>query len=197
MASASDLWSLPDHLRGQVEMELRPNEQLLWVGQPIPSLYARKAIPIVLFSIPFGGFAIFWMFAAMNFGMPSFDGDVVEMLFPLFGLPFVLVGVGMFLSPLWMSIAARRTVYVLTNERAMFIGGFWNTKVVSMGPDRLTEVERSQRSDGSGDLIFDYNITYYKNRRSSTTPVGFMSIPDVRNVEHLVQQMVEDSKNAA
>ena len=39
----------------------------------------------------------------------------------LFGLPFVLVGLGMLLAPFAAFRSARRTVYVLTNKRFMTI----------------------------------------------------------------------------
>ena len=44
------------------------------------------------------------------------------MLFPLFGLPFLLVGLAMVSSPFLVGRKARRTACCVTNQRAMQIG---------------------------------------------------------------------------
>src|SRR6185437_12509968 len=99
---------LPLELDERVRSELSEGEQLLWVGQPLPRRYVRSSIPIVLFGIPFTGFALFWMAgasgvlfagAAMNGGPGGFAAFLA--CFPLFGLPFLIIGLGMLTSPYW------------------------------------------------------------------------------------------------
>lgn len=190
---ANQLWSLPDNLRSEVEMELRPDEKLLWVGQPSSTRYAWRALPIFIFGIFFGGFAFFWEFMALV--AVGVDGkDPIAWVFPLFGLPFVLVGTGMLTSPLWMPIYARSIVYAITTERVVMISGYWRRKILSYNPDRLEQIERTQNADGSGDLIFDREVRYYKGRRSSTMPIGLFAVPNVRDVENIIRTMVEESR---
>ena len=57
-------------------------------------------------------------------------------LFPLFGLPFVMVGVGMLSSPFWLRRRAKRTCYALTDRRAILweAGWFGSVEVRSYGP---------------------------------------------------------------
>ena len=95
---------LPADLDARVRSEMRDGEQLLWVGQPRPGRFARQAIPLVLFGIPFTAFAVFWMVvtsSALLFGGfannvgPGGFGWFFAACFPLFGLPFMLIGLGM------------------------------------------------------------------------------------------------------
>jgi hypothetical protein len=67
-------------------------------------------------------FAAFWIIMAsgMTKGVPRSLGP--WMLFPLFGIPFLLVGLGVMLGPLWVYLGARKTVYAVTEKRALAIG---------------------------------------------------------------------------
>jgi hypothetical protein len=61
-----------------------------------------QQVGMLLFSTFFGGFAVFWMAGAagildmdnMTIGWPQQSGDWISNLFPLFGLPFLAVGLG-------------------------------------------------------------------------------------------------------
>ena len=164
-----------------VAAELEPNEDVLWVDQPMAGRLARKTWPIVLFAIPWTAFSVFWIYAAAGFQVPKF-GQVFE-FFPLFGVPFVLIGIGMFCSPLWMRFKAVRTVYVLTDRRAIVFDGGRSMKVRSFGPEFLKNLERTQHADGSGDLVFDKIVSYHKNGGSHHQEVGFLAIANVKDVE--------------
>src|SRR5262245_39436647 len=163
--------TLPPELDALVQSELSRDERLLWVGQPQPRRYLLYAIPIMLFGIPFAGFAVFWMLVASGvlFGAaPNVKGAPANGLgaffacFPLFGLPFLLVGWGRLTSPIWMLRAARRTCYALTDRRAIIWEPRWarGYSVLSFGPDRMTRLRRNQHADGSGDLIFEETVTF-------------------------------------
>ncbi len=82
---------------------------------------------------------------------------------------------------------AKMTIYALTNLRTIvltgkFFGGF---TVESFEPSRLTSMTRSQRADGSGDLIFEQ---FTKKQGSGTTTIrrGFIGVENVRQVEELI-----------
>ena len=91
-------------------------------------------------------------------------------LFPLFGIPFVLIGFGMLSSPYWTMRKARRTAYVLTTARAIIFDGGFSTTIRSFGPDRLTDLRRKQRADGSGDVIFERKLSYDSDRSAINRP---------------------------
>lgn len=187
MNDAGDLWALPEPLRNLVESELHEREAINWVGQPIHRRFVARSLPIVLFGIPWTAFAIFWMAGAAGFKMPNFQQGFD--FFPLFGIPFVLIGFGMLSAPLWIAKKARRTVYVLTDRRAILFDGGWSTTIRSFGPERLTDLRRVQRPDGSGDLIFEKSLSYDSDGDKRSTDIGFLAIPDVKDVEDRVRRI--------
>ncbi len=175
-------------LRDMVERELNKNERVLWVGQPIPAKMARKSLPAVLFGIPWTGFALFWMAGASGFRVPDFDEPFD--FFPLFGLPFVLVGILMLTAPIWAKRAALKTVYVLTDERAIiFESKLSATKVRSLSPDQLSDIYRTEDSDGNGDIVFMRETSVGSRGRKRSRSVGFIVIREVREVESKIREL--------
>jgi hypothetical protein len=194
--------TLPPELDALVQAELASAEQLLWVGQPSPRRYLLISIPIVLFAIPWTGFAVFWVLGASGIlfgGLPKNAPGPAGFFacFPLFGLPFILVGLGMLSSPYWLLRKARRTCYALTDRRAIIWepGIFGSVSVRSYGPAQLTRIRRNQRADGSGDMIFEEYATYDNRGHRSISSRGFMGIERVREIEELLRKALL-SKNA-
>lgn len=183
------LSTLPVEQRETVEKELDQDEQALWCAQPKPFRFARQALPAFVFAIPWTAFAVFWMCGAAGFEVPDFSEG--RHFFALFGLPFVLVGLAMLSSPLWMMSKARRTVYVVTQRRAILFEGGWGTTIRSFGPEKLTEMIRREKRDGSGDLIFEQRASTDSKGRRSTTEVGFLGIDGVREIEKVLRMLTE------
>jgi len=179
-----DFWQLPASLRTRIEAELNEAEKITWIGRPIPRRFVLENIRIVLLGIPCTAYALFWMAGAPNFD----DGFGV---FPLFGIPFVLIGFGMLSTPFWMIRKAKKTAYVLTTTRAIIFTGDFSKQTRSFGPDRLTDLRRKQRSDGSGDLIFETEHSFNREGDRHSTDHGFLAISDVKAVENLVRQLVD------
>jgi hypothetical protein len=181
-----------------VEQELQSDsgERLLWTDQPIPGVALRNALPIVLFGIPWTAFSVFWVGAAA-WGTSKGDSGLFR-LFPLFGLPFVAIGVGLLSSPWWAFRSAQRSAYAITDRRAIIFQASWNGSITvrSFAPERLTDLRRKQRADGSGDLVFAEEMQSNTNGRSSTSSVGFLAVRDVKGVEELVQSVVERARDA-
>jgi hypothetical protein len=164
--------------------ELRRGEKVIWADRPGPGARARSRIAHGLFGMVFFSFAIFWIGEAWQPDAPIF--------FPLFGLPFVLVGLGIMLSPLWAWWEAKNwLIYVLTDQRIMIIRLFPRHKVETFGPDDITKMERTTSPDGSGNLIFHEEITRNSKGGVSKKPRGFYGIQDVRNVENAVRKLAE------
>ena len=182
--------SLPPDIANLVESELRSGERVAWTGQPIPSLFARRSIRIVLFGIPWTAFALFWMAGASGFKVPDFSNGIFG-IFPLFGLPFVLIGFGLLSSPYWMRRKALKIAYVITDQRAIvFAGGTWgSTTIRSFDPERLKDIRRVQKSDGTGDLIFERTWSSNGDGGRQFTDHGFLAIADVREVEVMITRL--------
>lgn len=179
----------PSDISSIVYAELRTGECVTWIGQPIPSRFARRSIGIVLFGIPWTAFALFWMAGASGFKMPDFSHGFG--IFPLFGLPFILMGFGMLSSPYWMRRKARRTAYVITDQRAIILAGgaFGSITIRSFEPDRLKDIRRVQKPDGTGDLIFERTWASDGDGGKQSTDHGFLAISDVRNIEGMITRL--------
>ena len=194
---AFGLMNLRPDLRQMVEQELETMEHVRWVAQPRPGRLARKALPIVLFAIPFTGFAVFWLVMAFTMTR-STPGPGPAFLFPLFGVPFLLVGLAMLSSPLWYRRKARRTVYVITDRRAIVFSGGWSTTVDSFDPAKIKGRSKRLKGDGSGDIIFEERLSYYGSHhhgnRPPTLDIGFLALDDVRQADELLKDLVEASE---
>lgn len=186
----ADHTQLPAPLRALVEAELASGERVTWAEQPIPGRLARSALPIMLFAIPWTLFALFWIGGAWA---ATSRGGGADQLFPLFGLPFVLVGVAMLSSPYWAARSAKRTAYVLTDRRAIVMRSEWTGMTVrSFEREKLGDLRRTQDADGSGDLVFTQDVQSGR-RGVTTTDVGFLAIPDVKAAEERVRALAGGS----
>lgn len=182
---SSDL--LPPQVQALVDAEIAPGERVLWQAQPLPSGFARGGICLTLFGIPFTGFAVFWIVMASG----ATHIGVWGFLFPLFGLPFLLAGLGMLSAPLWMRWQAGRTAYVLTDRRAVILSpGLFSRSVRTFEPERLGHLQRRERADGSGDLVFETQHWRDSDGDRRTREVGFIAVPEVKLVEQMVRALV-------
>jgi hypothetical protein len=187
---ASDASQLPEPVRRMLQAELQPGESIRWLAQPIPKRLAMTSLPIVLFAVPWTAFAVFWVWGAANStcSSPSLEAR----LFPLFGVPFVLVGLGMFASPFWLMRAAKRTVYAVSDRRALVVSQRWSLPVRSFEPEKLCDLRRDQHGDGSGNLVFGQDIVATRNG-SRAVDYGFMAVPNVREAEEFVRALARSA----
>jgi hypothetical protein len=176
--------------------QLDGGERLLWSGSPDPGTVAMGALPISLFGIPFGGFACFWVWGAWHQVSRSASAPGPWILFPLFGLPFVMVGLGLISMPFWVWLGAKRTVYAITERRAIIISGFGARGVSSFTHSEICDLTRIEKADGSGTLWFATRPFTSSNGMQRNLRVGFQGIPDVRQVEQLIRDNLQEQKAA-
>ncbi|MCB6179156.1 hypothetical protein LHP98_13605 [Rhodobacter sp. Har01] len=99
---------------------LEPGEAILWQGQPAPGLrlvdFLDRRAP---FGLVFAGFAVFWMAnaAAMSGNAPG----PMAWAFPLFGLPFLLIGLNLSIGRPLRDALRRRTTFYTLSDRAAYI----------------------------------------------------------------------------
>ena len=193
MSHYNEMDALPQELQYMVERELEPDERLLWVGQPAPAFFVGYSFAPVLIAIPFTLFSIFWMCGAAGFKIPEFG---LQMIFPLFGVPFFLVGLAMFFSPLGVRYCLKKTVYAVTDHRAIiFAGTLFSTKIVSYESDELGKLHRKEKPNGLGDVLFgdtssDSNHANQHQQVPGLIPTGgFVNIPFPKDVERLLKDL--------
>jgi len=184
--------TLPPELQRRVDAELASGERIVWTGQPVPWLFARHGWASVVIGIPWTGFVLFWMAGAAGMvdGRPWQPGEWEHILLPLWGVPFFLIGLVLLTMPYWLARNARRTIYALTDRRAIVweAESLTNTTIRSFTPDRLLSMTRRERGGGGrGDLIFEQ---FQERNGSGTTTIrrGFMSIEQLNDTEELVRE---------
>jgi hypothetical protein len=186
---------IPHDLREKVDRELDSGEHVMWSQMPVPRYFTPGSTAACLFGIPWTAFAIFWTTGAA-WGSSKVENAGFFRAFPLFGVPFILIGFGMLLSPVWAYRKALRTVYVVTNRRAITFDGLRTTTVRSYPPERLKDVYRKERKDGTGDVIIARRAWRDSEGTSQSEELGFLRIRDPKTVEAMLRKLAQTAAEA-
>lgn len=178
-----DVEALPNPL-DIAKAEMTPGEELLWAETSLPGNARRRIFPISLLG---------WVFLLLSLAWVSRAATASIGLLVL-GIPFVFGGLALASAPWWWPNVTRRTVYAISDQRLLIIRDFSKRKVTSYGPEDIDVVERRERRDGSGDVIFRREETQklkhhhdpHGKRRVGMREVGFFGVPDVRRVEEAI-----------
>ena len=173
--------------REWVESELSAGEELLLVCKPALSLWKPGYAYRMFFATLWNGF----LFGIIGLVVTHVDAaELLENLLPfclffaLF-LPFYLIGIGFIISPWWERANDRRTVYVLTTQRALVLrpSTFLRRPTCRQFPlaDDMIKSVKEYRN-GRGDIILGYD-EHHGKRGVSLLPVGFLFVENVRSWE--------------
>ncbi len=182
--------TISPELEDKVNRELESDERVLWMEQPVPRYFTAMSTGMFLFAIPWTAFAVFWICGASGFEFPDFRKGGFA-FFPLFGLPFLLIGVGMLTTPIWTRRKAAKTVYVITDRRAITFDGGWTTTIRSYPPDKLQNLFRKEKSDGTGDIILAQRAWADSEGHQQAMDLGFLNIRDPKTVENMLKKLAE------
>ena len=164
----------------RLKESLFDDEQLLWVGQPVPEPWASPAGFFVFFGV-------FWVSALLYV---ICRGGIPAMIFAL--IPFI----GMLFAPLFNKWMQRRTIYALTNQRARVLRytalGYISLAYVPV-PDMVKS--REELPGGLVNLVLGKN-PYVANKCGGNlklVPEGFLNLSaeDAAVVESLIMQLEE------
>lgn len=166
--------------------QLRPGERLLWQGRPLKA-HSRMRGPFgKMFALVFFGFACVWELMALQslgWGFSPF-----QLIFPLFGIPFLLVGLKMLFPGLLAGRKLRQTVYAITDQRALVVT---DGRVVAWPLDTVCGVEKYYYKDGTGDLVLSNGqVEHYRSNghyHTRNVTLDFSGIPDVDAAEAALQ----------
>jgi len=182
---------IPQDLKERVDRELQAGERISWIDMPNPVFFTPRSKSMFIFAIPWTLFAVFWICGAAGFTTPDFDE--VSSLFPLFGLPFLFIGIGMLLSPLFAYYKSLKTVYAITNQRALTFEGGWSETVRSYPPSKLLNVYRKEKRDGTGDVIISFDEWHDSDGDRKTELLGFFRIREPKTVELMLQDLARQA----
>lgn len=171
---------VPDDLQALLARQLTPGERLLWCGKP-QRLHAPGGMGRI-FAVFFLGFACFWELMALQ--TVALGAGLFGVVFPLFGIPFILVGLKMLFPNLFGGRRIQNTVYAITDQRALIVT---SGRVNAWDLDSVQGVEKRYYKDGTGDLVLSNGRveTYYRNghTHSRNVTLEFSGLADVDAAE--------------
>ncbi len=185
--------TIPPKLRDAISRELDSGERVEWSGMPRPTFFNVASTGSFLFAIPWTAFAIFWTAMASQGAANVEEGDGMFILFPLFGVPFILIGFGLLSAPIWTYRRSLRTAYAITDQRAITIDGGWSLTIRSYPPEKLKNIFRKERSDGSGDVIISHRAWRDSDGDPQTEQLGFLRIENAKDVERRLNELAEQA----
>ncbi|OYU49735.1 MAG: hypothetical protein CFE31_05120 [Rhizobiales bacterium PAR1] len=164
-------------------------EEILWAGRPSPLAAFWKSIPILLFGIPFFAFSLAWellslgIFFNTGVGKVEGPGGIMNYIFPIFGLPFVVVGFGLMGSPLWAARKATRTVHILTDRRLVTAVLGQKLSIKSIEPKQVFDMTRVEDANGFGTITFSLGTYRDSDGDKLERTEVWLGVADVRDLE--------------
>lgn len=139
----------------RVISELAHGEQVLWSGKPDNRrwLYPEDLV-LVPFSLIWGGFAIFWETSVLTATSAHKDA-ATRLVFSLWGMPFVLIGLYLILGRVFIRRwLRRRSLYALTDERVLLFSQSWrgSSRVKMIWLSSRPPLEKHIGRNGQGTL---------------------------------------------
>ena len=175
---------IPDPLRELVNAQLMDDETIQWIDQPVPYYFSVGSS----IAFGFGLYFLFWSIAAISIVVVNNTGPTpapIE-LFPI-GVIILLIGLFLLSAPLRVRKRTQRTVYALTNHRAIIVQGTFSAfDVTSYYPANLWHLSCKQNANGVGSLCFNTTgggVLQWTIRR------GFLNVRDVVKVERMFQEL--------
>lgn len=168
---------------------LTGGERLLWSGRPAQGLlFTLHDLFLVPFSILWCGFAIFWETSVMAANAP--------LLFKLWGVPFVLVGLyfvfGRFLVDAWLRSG---TIYGVTDRRVLILRAAPFHSFISLDLVGLLDIRLRRGLAGRGTIQFGEEPMSFlgRTRRNTWSPAlanvpQFLAIPDAQTVYDRIEE---------
>ncbi|OFX14446.1 MAG: hypothetical protein A2Z18_00235 [Armatimonadetes bacterium RBG_16_58_9] len=175
---------IPAELQKKVDQEIEPGERILWIDMPIPKSWTAGSTVAFLCGVPW---TAFWTCGAWDVQWERFNPNWSKWYFLIGAVLCILVGLVFLTMPIWAYIAARQTVYVITDRRAITFEGKWRTRIWSYPPSTLQGFSVREKKDGTGDIIMP--VAPDGNRYLGG--VGFMNIRNLREAEVLLKQLAE------
>lgn len=176
-----------------VRPRLERRERLIWVGQPIAKRAMMGGFILYPFALIWTAFAIFWVVKAYESVSNGVSAGMIELLFPLFGVPFVLAGLGMFAVPFIAYRKAKTIFYALTDRRCFMLetGG---KKVFRNYPfsDWQGTISLKKRKDGSGSVFFAKRLERTGKGRKRWQKKGFECVENAERVERKLRDALSN-----
>lgn len=180
---------LPNAWVRKLALEKQSDEEIIWVARPTESYGRTEQAAWVT------GVALLFLLAA-QFGDAFSEFAPQEWgnwFLPVISLiTFTFLALFVWLGPRWNS---SRTLYVLTNQRAMLMrfGVFFRIRTFLLKDIR--KFTRFELEDGNGDLVFERFSLKDEDGNLKTGENGFYGIAEVRQVEKILQAVIDQKES--
>lgn len=174
------------------------DEEILWQGRPGKDIAWGSLLgPQTLMGVFFTGFSLFWISSAASMTGQG-NAPFPFQFFPLFGLPFL--GIGLYMvggHAIWDVYVRSTTHYTLTTQNAFVARGVLGKRTLESHP--INQMSRIVLEDGTpGSVIFGEAQLHRRGNRSRATvdpiPPGFHQIKEARAVYAQLRQAQHDLK---
>jgi len=180
-------------VRQRLEMalthEMRDAEEVAWKGMKLARI-EPKGFGIWLFAIPWTAFALLWTaLASMATSATDDSIGILGWAFPLFGTPFILIGLGMLAVPFVPYFQRGRILFAVTNQRVLELSLGRDLTVKSVPSSRIGDIVRRESGDGSGsvEIALSSPIIGLNGRRTNEMMLG--RVGDVRGAYAAVLEL--------
>jgi hypothetical protein len=178
--------SITSSLQDAISRELECDEKVVWSAMPKPTYFSEPAAGV--FRSGLGLTTVSVLFTAISIGfVPGFDS--LDLFFLIGGLGFFFWGITMISAPLWAFRRSLKTVYVITDRRAITVVGGWSTTIRSYPPEKLTRIDRRENQDGTGDVIISRPAWRDPETDHRMPQLGFLRISDAESVEATLRKL--------
>jgi hypothetical protein len=184
-------------LRRALEPQLRPEEKLIWVGQPDPAQFAREVGRACVLQ-----FALFAVCIPVSVWVISHLSRPEDSIVPAILLVASMILYFLIAAPWRYPDRVLQTIYAITDQRALVYKGFgWSllwlqavpnlyNMLWSFDPRQIRARRRLQRYEGRTDLVFAGERRYHQTGRGQIqdwVQVGFLGLKDVDEVDRLLE----------
>lgn len=197
----SETGSVPDGWEGL----LAEGEEILWQGRPDDKVLWSDLVHLhTAFGLFFTLFSLFWMAMAWKMGNVTPGGGVFSglSLFPLFGLPFLAIGLYTLIGRIFFDSVRRRGTFYTLTSRAAYVATQIKGKRELKRYSLLDDVRPRLEDGDPGSVFFSTVTTVYHGRKRGmvsnvSTPIGFRRIPEARKVYLMMSEAVDRARGYA
>lgn len=186
-----------DPLEAALRRELEVGETIRWKGRALPGS-ALGGFGLYVFAIPWTAFSLFW--TAMAFGATqagAWDGSGAGLLayaFPLFGLPFIIIGLVMLGMPFLAMAKARKTMFAVTDRRLLRLTRLRELESESIPAERIGALTRKEKGNGAGSLQIAVGVGRDSDGDRQTEHFTIGKVANVRQAEAQVQRLLQEAR---
>jgi hypothetical protein len=177
---------IPKNIKERVEQELESGEVVEWLGLRLPHYFKPSQILAFMFGISWTGFTIFWTF--------EFAKQKDPIIAILIGIPFALAGLAiLYVAFIWAYHKPLKTIYVITNNRAIIIEEWYGRIIQSFYPYHLQDIYCREKKNGIGDVIITCRAIRESKFIRQSERFGFLRIKNPKEMEKKLKKLAEQS----